>query len=109
MGNDFIYRFVDKIESELQKIQNFEKENQIFEKELLENFRNSKNLNDELSQSIQTHGEKNKKLIDKYKQLKERFLEAKGKIDNNIENPPENKVLELRQAIDILKVFYKIF
>ena len=105
--DNFIYKFCDRIENQLSKISSFEKESEFMNKELTENYRQSKAKFEDLSFKIRTLGSKNKKLIDKYKDLKSVYNDLNTKMENKLENNNETKNLEMKQAIKNLKTEIK--
>merc|ERR1712226_784912 len=62
---------------------------------------------DDLSFKIRSLGSKNKKLIDKYKELKSISTDLNTKIEDKMENNNEAKNLEMKQTIKNLKIEIK--
>lgn len=100
---NWMYRFVDKIEEDLKNIKDFEDRYQKYNFDQAEIYKEKQTSSDNLSLKIQLQGSKNKKLIDKYKDLKDYHTKISTKLDNKIENPAEEKILELRKSISSLK------
>jgi predicted nuclease with TOPRIM domain len=101
-----MYKFVDRLDSDLSSIKEFEDRYQKGNTSLTTEVSETRTKHTDLSERITLLGTRNKKLIDRYKEMKDKYSNLSIKLDANIENPPENKVLEFKQALDLLKVFF---